>query len=472
MHKYITRALLGALVLSGACKEGLSAPSQDNLVAGTQQPVQNLVTGILATDRGQGASYSYILYQETMARNTVYLTTNEPRYVNELIAVPIDNSDFIGSSGWTAGFQTARASNQLLTGTTISAMAPGDQAAVRGLIQTIKALDYMRVVQMRDSLGSPIQSNDPSAIDPFRTKGAVLAYVAAVLDSGYANLTAGGVDATVPVTLPAGYKTNGDYSKTANLALFNRGLAGEVAVMRGFDRQTPCSSCFASAITLLNTALAPTGAAPTAAQLAQGPYYEFNPSAPESFSNPLTDNHIYLTTNFVTSIAAGDLRSSKIVKASASSATVSGLTLTMRDPITDPAITSNLTRPIPIRRNADFYLFRAQAEAETGNLAGAAADVNAVRVAEGGLAQVGTFASRDAARQAILYEMRYSLIYEGPFYLGALREYALLTKAYVTQAGMPTLSSDPSHTSDPLQTAIPIPSGEVVARNGNVTPTP
>ncbi len=107
----------------------------------------------------------------------------------------------------------------------------------------------------------------------------------------------------------------------------------------------------------------------------------------------MVDNHIFLTTNFVNSIAAGDLRSSKIVKAATASATVSGLQLTMRDPITDPAITANLTKTIPIRRNADFYLFRAQAKAETGDLAGAAADVNAVRVAEGGLAPVGAFAS-------------------------------------------------------------------------------
>src|SRR5262249_45766674 len=124
------------------------------------------------------------------------------------------------------------------------------------------------------------------------------------------------------------------------------------------------------------------------------------------------------------------------------------------------------------RRLADLYLFRAQAEAETGNLAGATADVNAVRVAEGGLAALGTFASGAAARTAILYEMRYSLIYEGPFHLNALREYAALTKADVTQAGMPNLSTDPTHASDPLQTAIPIPVAEVAARKGDVTPKP
>jgi starch-binding outer membrane protein, SusD/RagB family len=469
----LTAALAGVVILcSSACKEGLSAPSQDAVVAGSAQPLQNLVTGILATDRGQGSATSNLLFPETMARNVAYITTNEPRFINELIGVPIDNSDFIGSSGWTAGYQVARASNQLLTGPTLAAAPAGDQLAVRGLIQTIKALDYIREVQLRDSLGAVIQSNDASAVDPMRTKTAVLAYISAVLDSGYTSLTAAGVDATMPINLPSGYKVNGDYGKTANVALFNRGLAGEVNVMRGFDHQSPCAACFASAITALNIALASSGATPSATQLAAGPYYEYNPSAPESFGDPMVDVHNYLTVNFVNSIQAGDLRSAKIVKAAAASSNVSGLQLTFRDPITDPTVTANLTRPIPIRRNADFYLFRAQAEAESGNLAGATADVNAVRVAEGGLAPLATFANTAAARTAILYEMRYSLVYEGPFHLQALREYGALTRAYVAQAGMPTLTSDPAHANDPLQTVIPIPSGEVAARGGNVTPQP
>ena len=472
MRKHIIGTLIGALAVCSACNEPLSSPNPDAVVAGSPQTVQTLVTGIVATDRGQGSAFAYILYPETMARNTAYLTTNEPRFVNELIGVPIDPSDFIGTSGWTAGYQTARASTQLLASTSFNAMSAGDQNAVKGFVLTIKALDYIRNVSLRDSLGAPIQSADPSVIDPWRTKAAVLTYTSALLDSGYAALTAAGVSAALPVSLPSGYKVSGDYTQTANLALFNRGLAGEVLVMRGLDHQSPCASCFATAITALNTSLAASGASPTAAQLNAGPYYEFNPSAPESAPNTLVDNHIYLTDNFVSSIAAGDKRASKIVKASATSAQVSGLSLTFRDPVTDPSNTSNLTRPIPIRRNADFYLFRAQAKAESGDLAGATADVNAVRVAEGGLAALGTFANAAAARSGILYEMRYSLVYEGPFYLQALREYGALTKAYVTQSGMPNLTSDPTHSKDPLQVAIPVPLGEVAARNGNVTPTP
>ena len=465
-------ALAGALALCGACRDSLNAPSQDAIVAGSAQPLQNLVTGVVAQDRIQGTRFAYLLYPETEARNTVRIDPNEPRFINELIGVPIDPSDFIGGSGWNEGYQTIRAANQLLTSPSLAGLPAGDQAAAVGFVQTIKALDYLRQVQLRDSLGAVIQGPNPSVADPFRTKGAVLAYTSALLDSANASLTAGGVSSTVPFTLPSGYKLNGDYSQTANLVKLNRGLKGEVEVYRGLDHQNPCATCFATAITALNAALGALSATPSASDLAMGPYYQFNPSAPESFSNPLVDNHIFLTNNFVQSITTGDARSSKIVKASSASSNVSGLQLTFRDPITDPGILSNLTAPIPIRRNAFFYLLRAQAETESGNLVAATADINAVHVGEGGLAPYAAFTSVAAARQAILYEYRYSLVYEGPYYLVAARAYGAITKAYVTLPGMPNLSSDPTHSTDPLQTTLPIPANEAAARNGNVTPTP
>jgi hypothetical protein len=465
-------ALAGVLALTSACRDSLSAPSQDQVVAGTQQPVQNLITGIVATDRAAASAFSYLLYPETEARNSVRVDPNEPRFINDLIVGPIDPSNFIGTSGWTLYYSTIRATNQLVAGSSLTPLSAGDRAAALGLVQTIKALDYIRLVQLRDTLGVAIQGQDPTVTDPLRTKTAVLAYISALLDSANASLTASGVSATVPVAVPSGYKFNGDYSKTATLAQFNRGLKGEVEVYRGLDHQNPCSACFATAITALNAALSSVPASPSASDLAAGPYYQYNPSAPESFSNPLVDNHVYLTDNFAQSITSGDARSSKIVTASAASSVVSGLQLTYRDPVTDPAILSNLTRTIPIARNALFFLLRAQAEAESGNLLAATADVNAVHVGEGGLPAYTLFTSVAQARQAILYEYRYSFIYEGPYHLVAARQYGAITKAYVTQAGMPSSSSDPSHATDALQTTLPIPAGEAAARGGSVTPVP
>jgi len=463
---------MATLVFTAACNEGLSAPSVDNLVAGTAQPIQNLVTGIIADDRAVGSTFVYLLFPETMARNTVRIDPNEPRFINELINVPIDNSDFIGAAGWTGNYQIVRTVQQLLASPSFTTLSAGDQSATAGFVRTLAALEYLREVQLRDTVGEVIQGPNPSVNDPIRTKTAVLAYTSALLDSAFAQLTSAGVSASFPFTLPSGYTQSGDFTTTATFARFNRGLKGEVEVMRGLDHQSPCTTCFATAITALNTAIGSLGAAPSATQLQFGPYYQYNPSAPESFTSPLVDNHIFLTNNFVSSIQAGDKRAAKIVTAATPSSSVSGLQLTFRDPITDPTIGANLTRPIALRRAADWYLFRAQAEAESGNLAAATADVNAVHVGEGGLAALPTFASVAAARQQILYEMRYSLVYEGPYYLTALREYSAFNRAYVTQPGMPSVSSDPTHSNDALIRALPIPSGEAAARGGNITPQP
>jgi hypothetical protein len=467
-------ALAGALALCGACKDSLNAPSQDAIVAGSPQSLQNLVTGVIAGDRGSAMAFSYLLYPETEARNSVRLDPNEPRYMSELIAVRIDPTDFIGGSAWTGYYAEIRAANQLITSPALTALSAGDQAAALGFVQTIKALQYIRLVQLHDSLGAVIQGPNPAVTDPFRTKAAVLTYVSALLDSANASLTGAGVSASVPFTVPGGFisASTGDYSKTANLALFNRGLKGMVEVYRGLDHQTPCATCFATAVTALTTALSAVPAVPSASDLAGGPYYQFNPNAPESASNPLVDNHLYLTNNFVNSILPGDARASKIALSASKSANIAGLQLTFRDPVTDPGNLSNITRLIPIVRNAAFFLLRAQAEAATGLFAAATADVNAVTVGEGGNAPYALFTTAAQAQAAILYEYRYSFIYEGPYYLVAARQYSIINLAYVNLPGMPSITADLNHATDPLQTTLVIPATEAAARNGNVTPLP
>ncbi len=468
MVKKTTAALAAAVVLAGACSEPLGVANQDAPVLGAPVNVQNLVAGVVSQGRVAASTFGYLLYGEGFARNALRVDPNEGRYVGELIAVPFDPSDFLGASGWTAFFQGIRSANQAIVNPAVTALAAGDKNAVLGLVQTLKALSYIQELQLRDTLGIPIQTAAINPPDPLRTKTSVLTFVSALLDSGYANLTASGVDAAVPVTLPSGYQLKGDFTSTANLALFNRGLKGETEVYRLLDHQSPCSSCAQTAITALTTAIGGTTA--TASGLAFGPYYEFNPSSPESFPYPLADNKIYLTDNWVQSIQPGDARASKAVKAATPSATnVLTTPLTYRSTLTDP---TNQTRPLPIRRAAMWYLLRAQAEAEAGQLAAATTDVNVVHTIEGGLAPIATLTSVAAAHAAILYEYRYSFLFEGPHHLTMLRAYSGLTKAYVTQPGMPTAKADPTHATDPLSSALPIPLNEQLARKGNLTPVP
>jgi len=108
-------AMAGLLLLAGACKEPLNAPNEDQVLAGSAQPIQNLVTGVLAQDRSATSAFSYLLYPEGLARNALRPDPNEPRFVADLIAQSMDPSAFIGSSGWNGYYTTIRAANQLLT---------------------------------------------------------------------------------------------------------------------------------------------------------------------------------------------------------------------------------------------------------------------------------------------------------------------------------------------------------------------
>src|SRR6185437_547891 len=79
------------------------------------------------------------------------------------------------------------------------------------------------------------------------------------------------------------------------------------------------------------------------------------------------------------------------------------------------SIWPTVSSSIPIIRNEELILIRAEAELATGNKAGAIADINTVRVNSGGLPPTTLTAGSpdDDILMGILYEKRYSLMMEG-----------------------------------------------------------
>src|SRR5205807_8813504 len=126
------------------------------------------------------------------------------------------------------------------------------------------------------------------------------------------------------------------------------------------------------------------------------------------------------------SVQAGDTRSAKIVKATAPySITISGTVVSTQYDFAQSLGAASLTAPIPILKNEELLLLRAQAQIERGQLALATADINTVRTSYG-LAPYVPFATVAAARTAVLYEKRYSLLMEGAQRLVDLRAYGAL----------------------------------------------
>lgn len=465
MHTRVI-ALAGAFALLAgiACKDNPAAPSTDRVVAGSQQSLQTLFVGLVGSDRAAVGAASYYVYGDIWARDVIRPDANEPRWFTEFYQTTPDPSGF-GGAQWDTYYVALRAAHSLLADPSLTSLAPASQAAARGFIRTLEAREYLNIIEYHDQNGAVIQGDNPSTLYPIRTKQAVLTYVSALLDSASADFGAAG-NIAVPFTVPSGYQTHGDYAQVSNLERYNRGLKGKAEVaLTLLDAASPDLTHAQAAQAALTAALA--GSTPTAASLVQGPYYEFTSAAPDNFPNPLVSAKFLLTTNFVTSILPNDARGANIISTPPQSA--GGYTSAPdRLAITDPSNTGNLTAPLPILRNAELYLLRAQAEIALGDLASATADINVVHTIEGGLPAYATFTTAADAIQALLYEYRYSFVLQGPQHLVALRAYGLLNDAYIAQPGIPT----PGAGMDPLNQRLPIPNSEATARGGKTAPQP
>ncbi len=103
-------------------------------------------------------------------------------------------------------------------------------AAIIGIVQTIKALNFMMIAETHDTLGIPLYAVDANPVDPPYCNKDVWAYIVSLLDSGFADLnTAGSIP--LPVQVPLGFASVGQVAgpSTApgSFAAFNRALAGK-----------------------------------------------------------------------------------------------------------------------------------------------------------------------------------------------------------------------------------------------------
>ena len=126
-------------------------------------------------------------------------------------------------------------------------------------------------------------------------------------------------------------------------------------------------------------------------------------------------------------LQAGDLRLSKVITQTTPYSQTFGTTVvsTKYDYIYSVG-GSSLTVPLPIMKNEELLLLRAQIAIEQNDMVNATLFLNYVHQNSGGLAAYPLFATQAAARNALLYEKRYSLLMEGPQRLLDLRAYGRL----------------------------------------------
>lgn len=466
MKRYLTAALAVGMAIAG-CKDNpvsppIDAPTVDALNTLTRTSLQQLAIGVTAQDRTGFAETAYLILPEIYARNVFRIDASEPRYVLETLGGGADPGSFAGGGGWTNFYTAIRAANTVLIALR---NAPADQfttaevAASRGFFRMMKALDYYRLVELRDTVGVAIQTDNPFEVTPIRCKAAVLSYIAALLDTANADLAAAGAATKLPFKLPTGFSAFGrDYNQVSNLVLLNRGLKGKVDFYRALDRSAPQPALFATAIAELTEALEGKGpGAVPASQMSKGVYYKFDPVV-DKRANPRADQKIGLNPKIADSVQLGDARASKIVPRGdrlAGNGIATDITFSLAR-----ATAANQSEPIALLRDEELVLLRAQAYIEAGQLENARLDINSVRQMYG-LAPHVAFLSKRAAIDAVLYEKRFSLLFEGPHRLVDLRAYGFLNEATLGTAAKELPG-------DIFNSAFPIPRAEQNARGGSV----
>ncbi|RZJ57775.1 MAG: RagB/SusD family nutrient uptake outer membrane protein [Hymenobacter sp.] len=410
-------ALLGASGCSPTTIDPVTDPNNPSLESVTANAsltqINALVTGLEASYRlGHTNNGSYYQITGTLGREVIILASNENRWYAEILGTRttgLDNAAFYSTGSYNAFARMIRAANVLRQSTqATSVVTDAQKQGIYAFADTYEALGKLMLLNLMGENGIRIDVADYLRPGKFTTGSApALINIRQLLDQGASELAKAGTSFSFP--LSTGYA---GFNTPATFLQFNRALAARVALYQGDN---------AGALTALAASFySRTGS------LATGPQLTFRPGTGGDEGNlyyqvPNSNGATIVTVpdNFVTEAETGDLRLSKVSlrtsprSLSNSVGTVSGNY--------DPVVYTSQTTPLSIIRNEELVLIAAEARAKTNDLTGAVADINTIRTRAGGLpAYSGASTQADLVNE-ILRQRRYSLFYEGQFWVDLRR---------------------------------------------------
>ncbi len=412
MTRRLVPALAAAALLAGCRADRLTVPNfnESSTAQAPDRPlIQNLASGILAEQRGQ--YLGLVSNVGIFGRESYLYTSSEPRNTTLFLATfPLDNSGFTNGQ-WDARFRNARNAINLADIASAAAfLTDAEKAAARGFANTMRALDMYYVIATRDTLGMPtaidVTNNEPQ---PFVSRDSAYRFVSGILDSAATQLAAGGT--AFPFTLPPGFA---GFTTPTTFLQFNRALAARVLVTRG---SLDCgTACFTQALAALGASFLNASAG---ADLRRGVYHTFSTASGDALNTlsiPVTPDQLAHPSIRPDAQAqpggAPDARFTAKIRTIPVRNAPGGITVGIATDV-GFAMYPEQTTPVPIIRNEELILLRAEANIGLNNLAAALTDLNFVRTTAGQLAPLAPFASQAAAIDALLYERRYSLLWEG-----------------------------------------------------------
>lgn len=435
MNKLTLIALLAACNLD---VPDLNNPGIDDLEEHpTPAKVSAAATGLLIGNRIQYADeLGYVNLLGTLGRESIDFNQSDGRFISEMLEGPLNAGSVFGGAFWFLPYSNIRLANVLGHALDkVEGMTDEEKAGVRGFADTIQALDLLVVINTHDTNGEVIDTDKPvGELGAIVDRPTALAFIAQLLDQGQSEL--GNAGSAFSFQLSPGYA---GFDTPMTFLQFNRGLRARVAIYQQ-DYDTALTALGASFLD--DTA---TG------DFAAGVYQAYGTSSGDS-QNGLISPTIYAHPSLATDVQMktggmpDDRFTAKVVTAAMPGSGQDHMSTLQFTMYMSP------TAPVPILRNEELILIRAEAEIGKGDIANAAADLNLIRTRSGGL-PVATLNAGNIVDE-LLYNRRYSLLFEGGHRWIDLRRFGRITDLPLDQ---PT---------DVRNVRFPIPSDECNARPG------
>jgi hypothetical protein len=401
--------LLGASSCTIEDQVDLNAPSVDAIEAdATISELNNIVAGMLSGMRNN--LNTYLDDCGIVGRDYYRFSSADPRFTSDIPGVGeavLDNNTFYIVNPWADAHRVIRTGWVLRHAieNTSAPLTAEQKLGYIGFAKTIQAYEMILVSNLTYSQGIRIDVEDPDNLGPFVSYDAALDAINTLLDEAYTDLTSAG-DAFV-MTLSSGFV---GFDSPATFAQFNRAIKARASAYAQDWNGTldALSNSFYNINGDLNT----------------GCYVAYSTASGDIPNNlfislPNQPTNARVALNFwVDDAEAGDLRLSKV--AARSETAVSGVLSSDYD----VALWSSQDDNVSIVRNEELILLAAEAKIQTGDLAGATADLNVIRQAAG-LADYSGAQTQEALTDEMLKQRRYSLFGEGHRWVD-MRRYGLL----------------------------------------------
>ena len=429
-----------AVAVFGCSSEKLVIPNYNQPttegVSKDPKGVQYLASGLLAGIRNTFAGVNRDF--GVFGREAYNYFSTDGRFIsNYLVGIPgpqrLDPAGF-ASGNWTGHYQNQRNAVQLIEVANATNLSDQQKSATAGFAKTIRALELLYVIISRDTLGAPVDiPADPNSPADFVSRDSVYKFISGTLDAAATDLQAGG--AAFPFTLHSGFA---GFDTPATFLQFNRALAARVLAYRG---SLGCgTACYTQALTALNgTWVSPVGGATSLADLNRGVYNIYSTAAGDTpnANSFAQDNFIFAHASIESDAqttpggAKDDRYTRKVVPLASPVSPPQNLNIPATHRFT---IYPTPSTPAPIIRNEELMLIRAEANIFNNNFAAAMQDINNIRsVSGGGLAPV-VITSQANGLTALLYERRYSLLFEGQRW-NDYRRFGILNQLPLDQPG-------------------------------------